>query len=241
MASPALSFIPMRGYTLGPVPSSGLRRTVSRVLTIFLTSELWFSRSPKNMPPLGAASTQAGIFPTASRSVQNVHFSTTPLVLVGYSLFSNLGSIAGRGSVQLKLLAPYGQAAMQNRQPMQRCMSIITMPSSCLLKVALVGQTRTQAGFSQWLQRTRKGFSLRLSSMYGFSCCGKACSYVSFQIHLISFFMSTLPSGVLKLGTLWIWWHASATFLKSASVLNLLMSMTMAQCFAFRAFEFCAT
>src|SRR5574341_850363 len=116
---------------------------------------------------------------------------------------------------------------MQNRQPMQRCMSIITMPSCLRLNVAWVGQTRTQAGFSQWLQSTIKGISLIFSSMYGFSWSGNALSYFSFHIHLISSLM--LP----KSGTLWTVWHALMVFWKSSSVLNLLMSTTMAQCSAF--------
>ena len=39
---------------------------------------------------------------------------------------------------------------------MQRCQSIITMPSS-RFQVACVGQTRTQGGLSQWLQSTITG------------------------------------------------------------------------------------
>ena len=52
-------------------------------------------------------------------------------------------AIAGRGSRQLKLREPYGQAAMQYRHPMHRCQSIITMPSS-RFQVAPVGHTRVQ-------------------------------------------------------------------------------------------------
>ena len=121
---------------------------VNFVVTIFLTSEFGFSISPNRIAPFGAASTHAGILPTASLSVQKVHFSTTPFERVGYSLFSSSGLMALRGSTQLKLLAPYGQPAMQKRQPMQRCMSCMVMPFFSL-KVALVGQTRTQGGFSQ--------------------------------------------------------------------------------------------
>ena len=113
------------------------------------------SRSPKTMALgliLFAASTQAGICPLASRSAQNWHFSTTPLDRVGISGFvGKLGFNAfgaSRGSPQLKLLAPYGQAAMQNRHPMQRCMSIITIPSS-LFHVALVGHALQQGGLVQ--------------------------------------------------------------------------------------------
>jgi hypothetical protein len=84
---------------------------------------------------------------------------------------------------------------MQNRHPMQRCMSIITMPSS-LFHVALVGQTLTQGGLVQWLQRTRKFFFLNAFGKILGSLPGKAWSYVSFQIHLISSF------GFPMLGTL---------------------------------------
>ncbi len=41
---------------------------------------------------------------------------------------------------------------------MQRCMSIITIPSA-RFQVACVGQTLTQGGLSQWLQRTSVGRS----------------------------------------------------------------------------------
>ena len=53
------------------------------------------------------------------------------------------------GWPQLKLRAPYGQAAMQNRQPMHRSLSISTIPSS-RLNVASTGQTFVQGGLSQW-------------------------------------------------------------------------------------------
>src|SRR5512135_1266241 len=122
---------------------------------------------------------------------------------------------------------------MQNRQPMQRCMSCIVIPFGSL-NVALVGHTRTHGGFSQWLHSTRKGISLRCSSMNLFGWNGNAFSYAVFHIHLISFFVSTLPSGFRKSGTLCVRWHASMVFLKSSSVLNLLMSTTMAHLFAVR-------
>ncbi len=48
----------------------------------------------------------------------------------------------------MKLLAEKGHPAIQNLQPMHRCMSIMTMPSS-LWKVAWVGHTRTHGGFWQ--------------------------------------------------------------------------------------------
>jgi len=61
----------------------------------------------------------------------------------------------------------------------------------------LGGQTRTQGGWSQWLQRTMTGFSFSGSSRYGCSCSGKTAFKGSFQIHLIS--SLKFP----KSGTLW--------------------------------------
>ena len=69
------------------------------------------ARLPKTRAFSGQASTQAGGRPRARRSPQKLHFSTTPLVRVGNS---GLGLwMYGRGSCQLKLREPYGQAAMQ--------------------------------------------------------------------------------------------------------------------------------
>jgi ferredoxin len=55
-------------------------------------------------PCVRVCPTQAGSFPLASRSTQKLHFSTTPLVRVGYSWFTS--SMYGRGSSQLKLREP---------------------------------------------------------------------------------------------------------------------------------------
>ena len=99
-----------------------------------------------------AASTQAGAWPSAILSAQKLHFSTTPFILVGYSGFvgnSWLSSVgAFLGSPQLKLLAPNGQAAIQNLHPMHRWGSIMTTPSS-LFQVAFVGHTLQQGGIVQ--------------------------------------------------------------------------------------------
>ena len=89
-----------------------------------------------------------------------MHFSTTPLVRVGKSergLPLASCSTYGRGSRQLKLRAPKGHAAMQYLHPMQRCMSIMTMPSSSRFQVAPVGHTLVQAGSVQWLHITSTG------------------------------------------------------------------------------------
>ncbi len=58
------------------------------------------------MPPnvnaeTGHDSTQAGRLPLASRSSQNVHFSTTPLVRFGHSVVSIRRN--GLGSTKMKL------------------------------------------------------------------------------------------------------------------------------------------
>ncbi len=82
---------------------------------------------------------------------------------------------------------------MQKRHPMQRCSSCIVIPSGSL-NVALVGQTRTQGGLSQWLHSTKNGISLMCSLIYLLSWPGKARSYAACQIHLISSFLLTDPS-----------------------------------------------
>src|SRR5271157_5209502 len=69
----------------------------------------------------------------------------------------------------------------------------MTMPSS-LLKVAFVGQTDTQGGFSQWLHRVRTCRPLR-SPIYA-SSSGKSDSKGEFNIHLISLLQSGI-SGML--------------------------------------------
>ncbi len=111
---------------------------------------------------------------------------------------------------------------MQYRQPMHRCQSIITIPSS-LFQVAFVGQTFTHGGLSQWLQKTRTGFSARLDSKYSFSRSGKVFSKGSFQIHLIS------CRGSLMLGTLCAAWQASMHSRHSGRARHLAVSTTMAK------------
>ncbi len=44
-----------------------------------------------------------------------------------------------------------------------------TIPSDLRLKVALVGQTRTQGGFSQWLQSTGKVLASTSSGRWAYS------------------------------------------------------------------------
>ncbi len=61
---------------------------------------------------------------------------------------------------------------MQNRQPMQRCGSIMTMPSG-RLKVAPVGQTRVQGGLEQWLHSARIGWRARSAPRYSSNWLGK--------------------------------------------------------------------
>src|SRR5208283_356905 len=117
---------------------------------------------------------------------------------------------------------------MQNLHPIQRCISIMTMPSF-LLKVALVGHTLTHGGSAQWLQKTTNGFSFISPVIYTLSWSGNTRSKASFHIHFIS------SLGSPKSGTLWMLWQACITLLKSSSVLNLLISMTKPQRFAFNA------
>jgi hypothetical protein len=68
-----------------------------------LTSDFGSLRLPKTIAPL-EASTHAGCLSAASLSAQKLHFSTTPLSLVGKSGFIFLMNF--RGSLQLKLLTP---------------------------------------------------------------------------------------------------------------------------------------
>ena len=91
----------VRAIAMGP--SEGLRRNVKCVFRIFRTSDSGSFRLPKTRAPL-ELSTHAGSSPFSSLSLQNVHFSTTPIVLGGYSVFFSL--ICGLGSIQLKLLEP---------------------------------------------------------------------------------------------------------------------------------------
>jgi len=73
---------------------------------------------------------------------------------------------------------------MQYRHPMQRCQSIMTMPSS-LFHVARVGQTRTQGGLSQWLQKRGTRVSLNAAAWYSFCSEGKELLKEAFQPHSI--------------------------------------------------------
>ena len=153
------------------------------------------SRSPNMSPPLGDASTHAGIFPIWSCSVQKVHFSTTPLVLVGYSLFSNSGLMATRGSLQLKLQgAVRDTLPCRNRQPMQRCSSCMVMPFGSL-NVALVGRNPDAGRIITVIAEHQEGPILRVPAHIFVVLAGNERSYAAFQIHLISFFRSTVPSG----------------------------------------------
>jgi hypothetical protein len=103
---------------------------------------------------LGQDVTQAGNFPFLTMSGQKSHLLTVPIfggVLVSGEygcLWADLGIF---GSSQLKTLDEYGHAAMQNLQPMQRSLSISTIPS-VRLKVAPTGHTLTQGGLLQWRQ-----------------------------------------------------------------------------------------
>src|SRR5512142_606428 len=97
----------------------------------------------------------------------------------------------GRGSSKLKLREPYGQATTQYRHPMQRCMSIITMPSA-RFQVDCVGQTRTHGGLSQWLQRTSVDRSRISAVVYGVTRSANTCSNCSFQTHFTSCFGSAI-------------------------------------------------
>ena len=120
--------------------------------------------------------------------------------------------ILSPGSLQLKLRAPNGQAAMQNLQPIQRCMSCITTPSF-RLKVALVGHTLTHAGLAQWLQKRKKFFSFNSMFWYTSSgAVGKVRSKLSFQIHLTSCLILKFSGRPLMSGTLWMLWQASMHF-----------------------------
>ena len=69
-----------------------------------------------------------GTCPSASLCTQNVHFSMVP---TGRGATMPVSKSVGRsGLPQLKTRTPYGHATMQKRQPMQRCGSCITRPSS---------------------------------------------------------------------------------------------------------------
>ena len=100
----------------------------------FLISEWESLRSPKTMAPVPLqASTQAGSSPSASRSPQKLHFSTTPRILVGKSALYSF--INGRGSCQLKLRDPEGQGTMpfspeENLEPEEPVGDAETMEAS---------------------------------------------------------------------------------------------------------------
>ncbi len=84
-------------------------------------------------------------------SAQKSHFSAVPTRRGyphsgEYPRASAAGGFSGR--LQLNTRAEKGQAAMQNRQPMQRSLSISTIPS-WRLNVAPTGHTRVQGGLSQ--------------------------------------------------------------------------------------------
>ena len=79
---------------------------------------------------------------------------------------------------------------MQYRQPMHRCISIITIPSSFLFHVAETGQTLVQAGLEQWLQSTSTGCFFSVSEKCSWAWSGKAFPKSSVQIHL--YFLSGL-------------------------------------------------
>ena len=141
--------------TCGRVPSSGLRRMAYRPSSTCADLRRGSPRSPNTIARSGQASTHAGGRPVGQPLLAQVALLDDARVsawgsrLVGWAT-------NGRGSTQLKLRDPYGHAATQYRQPMQRCSSIVTTPSS-RFHVAPAGHTRTQGGLSQWLQRTRTG------------------------------------------------------------------------------------
>src|SRR5450759_2168949 len=97
------------------------------------------------------------------------------------------------------------------------------MPSA-LLKVACVGQTRTQGGFSQWLQRAGTGSFVIDSGNRGWASAGKICSTLSRLIQWTS------SLGFPKLGTLCSRWQAVMQSVQPG--LHFLGSTVIAQRFA---------
>ena len=69
--------------TFHEMPENTIRCNVWFFSSNILTSDSGSFRSPKVNAPSGHSTTQAGISPCASRSEQKLHFSTTPLSLVG--------------------------------------------------------------------------------------------------------------------------------------------------------------
>src|SRR3989338_8453936 len=125
----------------------GLSRRSARTCTdatlpTFLAISLSGSfRSPNRIALFGHASAQAGCWPWSMRCTHRLQASTVPLPRGTSGFWSCKGSCT-------KERALYGQAIMQYRQPIQRCLSTSTMPSA-RLKEAFVGHTSTQGGCSQ--------------------------------------------------------------------------------------------
>src|SRR6516162_5139986 len=90
--------------------------------------------SPEMIAPTGQTTSQLGLRSSSTRWAQKLHFAAV----------WELGSMYS---------ASYGHAFMHALQPMQRCGSKSTIPSSRLYS-ALTGHTSTQGAFVQWLQRS---------------------------------------------------------------------------------------
>ncbi len=104
---------------------------------------------------------------------------------------------------------------------MQRCMSIMTIPSG-RFQVAFVGQTRTHGGLSQWLQSTTKSVFARSLRSRPSRSSGKAFLNGSFHIHFISCRLLFIA------GTLCERWQAVIQSLQSALAAHFVISITMA-------------
>src|SRR5450756_2662316 len=89
--------------------------------------------SPNQMAAIGHWAAQCGSLPSRAMAAQKSHFSAVPTRRGyphsgEYPRASAAGGFSGR--LQLNTRAEKGQAAMQNRQPMQRSLSISTIPVS---------------------------------------------------------------------------------------------------------------
>src|SRR5581483_8329323 len=102
---------------------------------------------PKSSASTGQACTQKGLWPTATRSGQPVHFVALPVT----SFFE---------------MTCHGQAWMQYSQPMQVSGSMTTGPSSYFV-MASTGHTAAQTGYSQCWQLWRPQTEARPSSTGG--------------------------------------------------------------------------
>lgn len=101
--------------------------------------------SLKTSAPVLQLSTQAGIRPCPSLSIQLSHLSATCF-----------GAPAPPGSTS-KRITPKGQAMAQDAQRMQRLASILTVPVAPSRSIAPEKQAIRQGAGSQWRHRLGKG------------------------------------------------------------------------------------